>query len=212
MNMYTKTGVAICGLLATIAQASVTDIFAGETVALSGVSVAEDPTVGGTVIEDYAQDFVISDVTGAELYRGVLQSRITMRFDTGELDFRWRVRDVLDLPGQISSVAVNGYAGWEVGVEYKSDSLGDVGPSDALRTADDDTIGYLFSGLLTPTDESKFFFARTHAFEYGLTGTARINLISGEFVELATWAPAVPAPGSMGMLGLGGLVAMRRRR
>jgi len=212
-NIHRATlSMAIALTTGTNALASGIDIQAGQTVSLSGITADMDPLLPGTVVEDLLQEFVIGDPAGNALV-GTLQSRVSVRHDTGQINLYWRIRDLSGPSVQISSIVISGFEGWSVGVEWRIDGSGDIGPSDAIRTADDNSIGYLFAGpaLMTP-DESKFCLASTEAFDYALTGTARINLLSGESITLATWAPAVPAPGAMGMLGVTALAAARRRR
>lgn len=203
----------VTGLITTSsALGGITDIFAGDTIAINGITSAEDPSLAGVVAIDYLQNFVVGDPAGAPL-TGTLQSRVIMRTDTGEIDFYWRIRDLDSKVNSISSIVLSGFDGWDVGVEWRVDSSGDIGPAFATRTADDDSIGFLFdSPFLHQPNESKFFFARTSAMDFDLIGTARINLVSGESVTLSTFAPIVPAPGSLALLGLSGVMASRRRR
>ncbi len=209
--MAAALGAAMTMGVCTQASAAVVDLFAGDSVALNGITVAEDPTLAGTVMMDYAQDFVAGDPAGAPL-TGTLLSRVVMRTDTGEIDFSWRIRDLDSKVNRISSIVLSGFDGWDVGVEWRVDGLGDVGPAFASRTADDDSIGFLFeSPYLYAPHESRFMFARTHAMDFDLIGTARINLASGESVVLSTFAP-VPTPGSLFILGSAGVIAARRRR
>lgn len=201
------------GLICTSsALAAITDIFAGESLPLIGITSAEDPTLAGAVAIDFAQDFVVGDPAGDPL-TGTLQSRVVMRADTGEIDFYWRLLDLHSETNSISSIVLSGFDGWDVGVEWRIDGLGDVAPAFATRTADDDSIGFLFdTPFLYAPHESKFMLARTHAMDFDLIGTARINLLSGEHITLATFAPIVPTPGGLALLGVAGLGAARRRR
>lgn len=212
MKHHIIPAVAIGMLSISSASAAITDIFAGDSVGLSGITVAEDPSLAGVVAIDFAQDFAVGDPAG-DLLTGVLDSRVVIRNDTGEIDFYWRLRDLDSESTRISSIVLSGFEGWDVGVEWRVDSVGDIGPAFATRTADDDSIGYLFNApFLHGPNESKYFLARTSAMDFDLIGTAQINLISGESVTLATFAPQVPTPGGAVLLGTGGLLATRRRR
>lgn len=213
MNATVKLTIAalMASLTSMPALGAVATIDPGQTIALSGITHAEDPSLAGVVAEDWVQDFLIVSDTGAT-FSGSIQSRVVTRFDNEQLDFSWFIRDTSGV-GQISSVVITGFAGWDLGVEWRPDSLGDIGPSHASRTADGLNLGYLFAGVpLNAPDESKFFFARTEAMTYDTSGTVTINLIGGESVTLKTFAPAVPTPGGAAVLALAGLGAARRRR
>lgn len=206
------TGLMVGLITTSSAWGGITDIFAGDTVAINGITLAEDPSLQGLVAIDFVQDFAVGDPAGGRL-TGTLSSRAVTRMDTGEIDFYWGLRDLHSETNFISSIVLSGYEGWDVGVEWRVDSTGDIGPAFASRTADDDSIGFLFeSPYLHAPNESKLMLARTSAMSFELIGTARINLASGEFVELETWAPSVPAPGGLSLLGFGGMIAVRRRR
>lgn len=215
MNCQLTTAVTSLMTISGVAAgtlAAVTPVNPGQTVALSGITHAEDPSLGATVLLDWVQEFSISNATG-ELYRASLQSRVARRHDTNELDFYWRVRDVEIAQGEISSIVVTGFDGFLQGVEYRPDGQGDIGASHASRSADGLALGYLFANpTLSGQFESKASLARTDAFEYDTVGTVRINLLSGEFITLSTLAPVVPAPGGAALLAGAGLLAARRRR
>lgn len=211
MTMPALLGAGLTMVAAMQASASVVDLHAGDSVGLSGITSAEDPSLVGVVTMDFVQDFEVGDPAGGRL-TGTLQSRVLMRLDTGEIDFSWRLRDLDSETNLISSIVLSGFDGWDVGVEWRIDGLGDVGPAFASRSEDSDSIGFLFDApYLHASSESKFMFARTHAMSFDLIGTARINLVSGESVVLSTFAP-VPAPGSLALFGIAGVVAQRRRR
>lgn len=212
MTMPALLGAGLTMVAAMQASASVVDLHAGDSVGLSGITSAEDPSLVGVVTMDFVQDFEVGDPAGGRL-TGTLQSRVLMRLDTGEIDFSWRLRDLDSETNLISSIVLSGFDGWDVGVEWRIDGLGDVGPAFASRSEDSDSIGFLFDApYLHASSESKFMFARTHAMSFDLIGTARINLVSGEWVELSTFAPTVPTPGGLAMLGVAGMGVARRRR
>ncbi len=213
-NVNYCLGLAVAALCAQSSLGAITNLNAGESADLFGITSAEDNSLVGGIPAggDFSEDFVIGDAAG-NFFEANFKSRVVIRNDTGTVDFYWQIRDVEDLSGQVASVVVNGYQAWSVGVEYRPDSLGDIGPNSAFRTADGDSIGYNFeSPAVGFPDESKHFLARTDATDYAMTGTVRITLVTGQFVDLDTWAPAVPTPGALSLLGLGGLIAGRRRR
>ncbi|MFK7760211.1 MAG: PEP-CTERM sorting domain-containing protein [Phycisphaerales bacterium] len=204
-------GVVAVAMCAQGALGAISNLNAGESADLFGITAAEDMSLVGTA-NDFSQDISIFDAAG-NLFEARFQSRAITRFDTGQIDFAWRISGIEDLAGQVASVVVNGHEAWSVGVEYRIDGLGDVGPTSAFRTEDGDSVGFNFDDPAVGFEnESKFFFARSDASDFAMTGTARITLVTGQFIDVDTWAPAVPAPGSLALLGLGGLTAMRRRR
>lgn len=209
-NLNTCLGVVVAAVCAQGALGAISNLNAGESADLFGITLGEDMSLAG-VANDFSQDFSILDAAG-NLFEANLQSRARVRNDTGQVDFVWRIRDIDNLAGQIASVVVNGYEEWSVGVEYRLDGLGEVGPDSAFRTEDGDSVGFNFDPTVGFDDESRFFFARSDAFDFDMSGTIRITLVTGQFVELDTWAPVVPAPGSLALLGLGGIAAVRRRR
>lgn len=207
-------GVVAAALCAQSSFAAVTNLNAGESADLFGITHIEDNSLAGAIVPegDLYEQFTIGEPAGS-YFAAALQSRAIIRSDNGMMDFSWRILDVENFSSRVASVVVNGYEAWSVGVEYRVDGLGDVGPEEALRSVDGDSVQYNFDiGGLGYPDESKFFFSRTDAMGYDMSGTIRITLRTGEFVELDTWAPAVPAPGSLALLGLGGMLAVRRRR
>ncbi len=213
-NMNYCLGITAAAMCAQGTLGAITNLNAGESADLFGITAIEDPSLAGTVVPegDLIEQFSIGDDTGI-FFEASLQSRAIIRHDTGMIDFSWRIRDIEDLPGKVASVVVNGYEAWSVGVEYRPDGNGDIGPNNAFRTEDGDSVGFNFeSPAFGFPDESKFVMARTEATSYEMTGIVRISLEAGEFIELDTWAPAVPAPGALSLLGLGGIVAARRRR
>tara|TARA_A100000171_G_C2094590_1_gene126344 strand:- start:184 stop:825 length:642 start_codon:yes stop_codon:yes gene_type:complete len=201
----------VTGLLATTSLAGITNLFAGDTVEMHGITAAEDPTLVAGVLQDTVQQFVIADPAGEPLV-GAFHSRAAQRMDTGELDFYWRITIDDGKTGEISSVIINGFEGWSVGVEYRVDSVGSIGPSDASRSVDDQFLGYHFNDPTLRFFDSHSFLARTEAFEYDFTGTAQINMTNGESITFATFAPRIPAPGAVSVLGIAALGTARRRR
>jgi len=201
----------VTGLLATTSLAGVIDLFAGDTVEMHGITLAEDPTLAGTVIQDFAQGFVLPDPAGEPL-TGSFHSRASRRADTNQIDFRWRITIDSGKTGEISSIIINGFAGWSVGVEYRVDAVGIVEPSHASRSVDDQYLGFHFNDPTLRYYDSHPFFARTEALEYDFSGTAQINMTNGESITLATFAPVIPAPGAVSVLGIAALGTARRRR
>lgn len=202
---------------AGLSQAALLNLAPGDGNAVNGTTSAADPVLAGTIIPegDLVQGFQIFGAGNALLYEGMLNSRVSISDDTGTLTFSLRIFDTVDgLNGIIAGVNYSGFAGWSTEVEWRTDSLGDVGPTRAQRSADGDTLTYLFGGdQLFSGLESHFFFSFTDATQYDIVGIAEIFLTTGESTTLDVYAPVIPAPGSIALLGAGlGLFAGRRRR
>lgn len=212
------SAIALCLLAgASSASAALIDLLPGAGTALFGTTSAADTELAGSTSSEVDvlipfQIFADLPRGGALLYEGVLQNRIITSNETGEFHFSYRIRDTNGgLNGIIASVETFGFADWQTRVEYRTDSLGDVGPSRAERSADGDALHYLFGNPFFAPEESLFFFAATEAMNYTMAKTT-IYLTTGESVTLDTFAPDVPAPSAVALLGLGGLAATRRRR
>lgn len=204
------TGMVVAAGLVQCASGSITSLDAGQSVGLSGVDSASDHSLLGTP-EVYFTDFTIEGDSGT-LFEGSLGYRAVTRIDTGMIDLSWRLLAIGDYEGEVASIEVDGYSSYSVGVAYRTDQFGTIAPTSASRSVDGDSVAFGFdSPAIGDLLGSKPSWIRTDAMAYDFSGTARITLVSGEFIELATFAP-VPAPGAFAVLGLGSLVAGRRRR
>ncbi len=211
MKNVLSTGMVVAVGLVQCASGSITSLEAGQSVGLSGIDSVSDHSLLGTP-EVYFTDFTIEGDSGI-LFEGSLGYRAVTRLDTGMIDFSWRLLTTEDYEGEVASIEVDGYSAYSVGVAYRTDQFGSIAPTSASRSVDGDTVVFGFdSPPIGNLLGAKPVWVRTDATAYDLSGTARITLVSGEFIELATFAPAVPAPGALAVLGLGGLVAGRRRR
>lgn len=183
------------------------------TVALPGTTVAVEPQLAGTVLEDVDQSFSFVDTTGHTL-SGVVQNRVVRSSVDGTLDFYWRIKDTSGTsasgdPGAITSFRLGGFGDFELNANWRIDGLGTVNPDQAHRFADPSFVNFLFGGTgLTPTNDSVFFFLDTKATAYAkigsydFTGTGG-NGISSSYATFAT----VPEPSSVVLL-VGGLLAV----
>lgn len=205
--------------LACSAHGALVNLSPGAGTGLVGTDSATDTelagAVGGTVDELIPFQIFGEDAArgGAPLlYEGVLQNRIVVSEETGDYHFYYRIRDTNgSLNGIVASVVTTGFEGWETRVEYRTDGLGDQGPSRAERSIDGDLLLFLFGNPFFAPEESRSFFAATDAQAYTYA-TTTILLITGESVTLKTFAPEVPAPGALGVLAIGAAFTARRRR
>lgn len=211
----------VCGVAAGLyvwvgaADAGLVSLMPGDGDGLLGVSGGTHPEIGGTVPTgaDLLMPFQIFDGE-ALLYDGALQTRVVVSDVTNTLLFALRIRDTVgELNGIIANVEYSGFGGWLTDVEWSTTSQGDVGPSRAERSSGaGDTLNFLFGNPFFAPEESRFFFALTDATNYALTGTATIHLTTGQSTTLKVFAPVIPTPGGLALAGMGGLVALARRR
>ena len=208
---------ATLALVAAPAHAALVDLMPGQGAGVNGTTVAADPELGGVIPlgGDVVQAFQIftegARGVGPELlYEGTLQSRVQISDVTSNIIFSHRILNVNGaLEGVIASITVDDYSGMQTLVEWRTDTLGDVGPSRAQRSADGADVQWLFGNGFPMGDESHFLPILTDQPNYHFNGTATITLASGQSVTLPTW---IPTPASASAFALAGLAALRRRR
>jgi hypothetical protein len=194
--------------------------------ALTGTTVAADPSLAGTVVQDVLTPFTLTGAAGT--FIGSVQSRVVLAVD-GTYDFYWRIRDTQFTPivpgttaGLSSLRLINlGTFLYSSNGNFRIDSVGTLGPDNALVFSNPaDAVNFRFSGNgLAGGTDSKFFFIDTNAHAYTRTASYDVQSDSlGTFTGLfSTFAPSgpVPEPATWAMMltgfGLAG-VALRRRR
>ena len=202
----------------------------GTTVALGGTTVASEPDLAGTIVQDDTMPFTIcctNSNTGQSVsITGFVQERVVQAVD-GYYDFYWRV--FVDSTSSASLGAPVGY--FRLGnfgslaatynINYRTDGLGATAPGSVHRFPGSQANFYNFnftpSGI-APGSTSFFMFMDTDATSYGKTAFYDVtdlgqNPISATF---ATCGPAaVPLPGEVwlmlsGLCGLGVIARTRR--
>jgi hypothetical protein len=212
----TMRNVTIALVLAAIAAPASAATLANGNNALTGTTVAAEPQLAGTIVEDEVSAF--SFAAGNGILSGSVQSRVVLA-DDGTYDFYWRITDTgyTGTDGErLKSLRLGGFGPTLVGsnANYRTDGLGSDGPDIAKVFAASGAVNFIFDGGLASGSESYFFFIDTAAKKYAKTG--RYDL-TGTFAisdSFATFAPGVPEPATWAMMigGFGLIGAASRRR
>lgn len=199
----------------------------GDTVALSGTTVAASPDLAGTVIRDTLIPFQIFNTAGGLIMSGNVQDRVVRSANTGELIFAPRLRDFdMTLPDAwVSSMRVTGYDGFSTDIDFRTDGLGNVGPNDVSRSAGTgDALSFRYDpNIIWPNngDEAYFISTFSNAVDFDLTGSITISAQNDPGASVfstvlsGTAAPSiVPVPAAVWLFGSGllGLIGLARRK
>lgn len=226
------------GLLATVTTLALSSTALAATLEPSDVifplgdTAATAPNTIGDVLNDNLINFTF-DISQFFVVGGNVQNRA---YESGELTtmvFAPRIRDTFNIAFangfEITAFRLDGYAGWDTDVGYRTDSLGDDGPSSVSRSNDGDTLTFryadtLFIDGLAPgvQEESLFPYIVTDAPNYELTGSMTLfgheagdptNSFQTTITGMAV-PSAVPIPAAVWLFGSGliGLIGIARRR
>ncbi len=211
-------------VLGTSAEAAL--IAPGSSTLLSGTTVAAQPALAGTVLQDVLEPFTINLGAGSSV-NGYVQDRVVRETGSGTLDFYYRLFNGIDpcgctlsSQGSIGVSGRSGFSGVTTDVNYRTDGLGTVAPSGASRTANGSDILFGFlSNPVVPGESSLFYFVKTNATAYNDLGTGTLIGFnaSGGFgqTQFATFEPVAPVPlpaaSWLFASGLLGLAALGRR-
>ena len=182
--IWSVAGAVALGLLPVSAV-----LVPGATIPLPSSTAATEPDLAGVVLHDALIPFVIQDSLRRVVCRGRLQDRVVRSNQTGLLHFYYRIRgDRRRQRGRIRATMTLSFGLDTLSVGYRLDGLGAVSPTSATRSAD--TVQFDFKDpLLSCSAESRFFFIKTDAKNFGPGQTALV-LSSGQSVTLNTVAPA----------------------
>ncbi len=221
-----KTGMAftglICLLVSQISHAVLVN--PGSTVNLTGTTYLANPDLGGTVIRDQLIPFQITDNLGNVILTGNVQDRVVRTTNTGDLIFAPRLRD-LSNPTSVAWIMgfqMNGFNGYSTDIDYRTDSLGNIGPNDVTRDITGDNLDFRYDpALIVPPDDALFLSVFTDATDYDLSGSFTIKAQNDFGASVFTTvlnnvsAPsAVPMPAAIWLFGSGllALLGLSRRK
>jgi hypothetical protein len=216
-----RQSIVLAALLAFSTAAQSASLVVGSN-GVSGTTVAIEPQLAGTVVEDELTpvSFTISGGT----FTATVQNRVVLS-DDGTYDFYWRITDTSYDGTALAALGALriGNFGSVIGDNgnFRLDGLGDLGPDSILVFNNPDGFfNFIFGdglqGGLGAGSESYFMFIDTDAHAYAKT--ANFDLagtgITGISSQFSTFAPAAvpePATWAMMLLGFGGIgFAMRR--
>lgn len=175
----------------------------GGTVDTTGTTVALRPELAGLIIEDQLTPFVGTDFFGDVVFTGTLQARVVRETAGGTLDFYYRIFNDAGSLDPISRLSSTDFAGFLTDVDFRLDGLGSVGSDFASRSSNGRVVSFDFSGgtgALEPGEESYFLFVKTDATQYTTGSTVLLN---GGRAAVQTFAPTVPEPTTLFLLGSG---------
>lgn len=194
----------------------------GPAVVLPGTTVAAQPDLAGTILEDVvtAWDSAIDPMYGFPGATGTLQSRVVRETSTGTLDFYWRL--VVSpasypsyIPTQLTLTGLdlaNFLTGASFDANYRLDGLGTSAPADAFSANPGSFTFEMSHTTFGPPSSSYFLLLHSNATDYAANAFATFGVTT-----VSTFAPvaAIPEPSTYLLMALGlgvtGWVARRRR-
>lgn len=228
----------IAGLFLAVctSQALAIPLLPGNTAFLNGTNAITNPELNGTVINDNIAGYLsIHPESPHFVFGHQYQNRVVRSDETGTVVIAPRLRDSFNVTGGqalIDSFSIDGYAGWEVDVNYRTDGDGDRGPTSVDRSDDGNVLTFSFGfplvigNLLGMVQEESFFInILTNAPEFTTTGTATLfgrhldypdeifeASIGGIAVPSSTVSVSEPSILFLLLAGFGGLVVTRAKK
>lgn len=228
---YARTTILTASMISLVSSSTLAiGLATGGVVFPGGETAAMDPNQAGIVQNDDLIQFRMDafPVTPFSDMGGMVQNRVVESNNLNTLIFSPRIRDTFNIDSgrfEIVAFQLQGYTGWQTDVDFRTDGVGDLGPTSVSRSADGDLLTFRYDDALSIDaiapglqEESLFPTILTDATEYALTGSMTIfgydsltpsNLIS---VSIGGLAVPVPEPASVGLIGSGLACVWGRRK
>ncbi|YCM46446.1 S8/S53 family peptidase [Verrucomicrobiaceae bacterium 227] len=167
-----RISLILFSFLALVAFADLPNLPPGGSVDTNGTTFAACPEVGGTIIRDQLIPFEVRHPTlNTVLMTGRVQDRV-IRNSAGRMVFSSQLRDLANPNGTawVSQVRYYGFEGLTLGVEYRTDGSGQIGPRSISRSADGDrlTANHGVDLIVPPDGQRALSFLSTEtAFDVG---------------------------------------------
>jgi len=185
---------------------------------------AANPDLAGVVIATRQSAFTGLDVNNLPRFFGVLTTHVVRETNSNQLSFYYQISNDITSPDSISAFTNTNFGGWITDVLQRDDAMAGIGGGSlivgtqavsyatrGLGAGDDisfSLIPDLGAGALEPGDTSWWHVIRTNAIDYTDGNTAIQN---GGNANVLTFAP-IPEPATLGLVALGALTLLRRRR
>lgn len=138
----------------------------GDSAQVPATTAFERPELAGPVINDDIAGFFVLSEGFPFAFGHYYQNRVVRSDVTDTVIIEPRLRDPYNVTGGqglIDGLSINGYAGWNVDVNYRTDGEGDRGPTFVERSANGDMLTFTFgfpiviNNLLGQVTEESFF-------------------------------------------------------
>lgn len=157
-----------------------TQLAAGQTAYTTGVSLAADPRLKGTVIA--SETIAFSTGVGSDKLSGQLQEWVEKETASGTLDFYYRLVMAPGSAQSVSDLVMSNFAGFTAYVDYRPDSIGSIAPATATRSLDQKSITFTFlpnasggDGAMAAGQSSYALFIKTNATRFSDLGKVLLN-------------------------------------